>query len=42
MKKTTIKIIGTHCEACKALIEDVCKDVKGVKSCSVDYNTEKQ
>ena len=41
MKKTTIIIKGTHCTACKALIEDVCKDIKGVKSCNVDYKTGK-
>ena len=41
MKKTTITIKGTHCTACKALIEDVCKDIKGVKSCNVDYETGK-
>ena len=41
MKKTTITVKGTHCPACKALIEDVCKDIKGVKSCNVDYKTGK-
>ena len=39
--KTTIIVKGTHCKACKALIEDVCKDIKGVKSCTVDYKTGK-
>lgn len=35
--KTTFAIKGTHCNACKMLIEDACKGVHGVKSCSVDY-----
>lgn len=35
--KTTITIKGTHCAACKALIEDICKDVFGMASCSVDF-----
>ena len=34
--KTTLSIKGMHCESCKVLIEEVCKDVAGVKSCSVD------
>ncbi len=34
--KTTIKIDGMHCGSCKALIEDVAKDVPGVVSCDVD------
>ena len=37
--KTTITIQGTHCNACKALIEDVCKDVNGVQSCQVNFQT---
>ena len=41
MKKTTIIVKGTHCPDCKALIEDVCKDIKGVKSCNVDYKSGK-
>ena len=41
MKKTTIIVKDTHCPACKALIEDVCKDIKGVKSCNVDYKSGK-
>ena len=41
MKKTTIIVKGTHCPSCKALIEDVCKDSKGVKSCNVDYKSGK-
>ncbi len=35
--QTTIMIRGTHCNACKMLIEDACKGVRGVTSCSVDY-----
>jgi copper chaperone CopZ len=36
MKRTTITIEGTHCHACKLLIEDICKDIKGITSCHVD------
>ena len=36
-----IRIKGTHCPSCKALIEDVCKDIKGIKSCNVDYKSGK-
>lgn len=39
--KTTITIQGTHCNACKALIEDVAKDVQGIQSCAVDFATGK-
>ena len=41
MRKTIITVKGTHCAACKALIEDICKDIKGVKSCNVDYKNGK-
>ena len=41
MKKTTIIVKGTHCPACKAVIEDICKDSKGVKSYNVDYKSGK-
>lgn len=41
MKTTTITIKGTHCKSCKLLIEDVCKDIKGVKLCQVDFQTGK-
>lgn len=37
--KTTITIQGTHCNACKVLIEDVCTDIQGVKSCAVNFQT---
>jgi copper chaperone CopZ len=36
--KTTLTIKGTHCNSCKLLIEDVCKDV-GAKSCNVNFQT---
>lgn len=39
--KTTLNIKGTHCHACKALIEDVCQDDKSVSSCTVDFTTGK-
>lgn len=39
--KTIITIKGTHCNACKLLIEDICKDAAGVKSCAVDFKTGK-
>ena len=39
--KTTLTIKGTHCNACKMLIEDVCKDHKEVSSCTVDFMTGK-
>ena len=39
--KTTLKIKGMHCNSCKALIEEVCKDVPGIESCSVDLAEEK-
>lgn len=41
MKTAVIKINGTHCKSCKLLIEDVSKDMKGVKSCCVDFQTGK-
>lgn len=37
--KTTLTIQGTHCNACKMLIEDVCKDVQGISSCEVNFET---
>ena len=30
-----IAIRGMHCASCKALIEDVCKDIPGIISCDV-------
>lgn len=34
----TLTIKGTHCNACKLLIEDVCSD-RGAKSCNVNFQT---
>jgi cation transport ATPase len=39
--KVTLTIKGTHCKACKMLIEDVCKDHKEVSLCVVDFTTGK-
>ena len=39
--KKIIMIKGTHCTSCKALIEEVCKEVSNVTSCEVDYKTGK-
>jgi len=36
MMKTILTIKGLHCESCKVLIEDICKETKGVTSCNVD------
>lgn len=41
MKTVVIKINGIHCKSCKTLIEDVCRDIKGIKSCYVDVQTGK-
>ena len=37
--KTIAVINGTHCNSCKMRIEDACKEIKGVISCSVDIKT---
>ena len=39
--KTTITVKGTHCKSCKLLIEEVCAEMPGVKSCTVDFKTGK-
>jgi copper chaperone CopZ len=39
--KTELLIKGTHCASCKALIEDVAKDTRGITSCTVDFATGK-
>ena len=39
MATTVLTIQGTHCAACKALLEEVCREVKGVMSCTVDFRT---
>lgn len=36
MQKTILSIKGLHCSSCKALIEDITKDFKGVRSAVVD------
>lgn len=38
MTTTKLNITGMHCASCKALIEDVCADVSGVNSCTVDVD----
>lgn len=37
--QTTLVIKGTHCNSCKALIEDVCSEINGIRSCNVDFST---
>ena len=37
--KTVFTVKGTHCKACKMLIEDVCKDNKDVATCDVNFET---
>lgn len=37
--KTMLVIKGTHCPACKALIEDVATEIPGLISCQVNYQT---
>lgn len=37
MATTKLTIKGMHCASCKALIEDVCTDVPGVRSADVDF-----
>lgn len=39
--KTNFIVKGTHCESCKALIEDVCKEIDGVTSCTANFKTGK-
>ncbi|MEK6809801.1 MAG: heavy metal-associated domain-containing protein [Nanoarchaeota archaeon] len=41
MTKTTLIVKGTHCNACKMLIEEICSEIAGVRSCSVDFKTGK-
>jgi len=38
--ETIIEIKGMHCNSCKMLIEDVCNEIEGVYSCSVDLAKE--
>lgn len=37
--KTKLTIKGTHCNSCKLLIEDVCREMPGAKLCTVDFKT---
>jgi len=37
--KTNVHIDGTHCSACKILIEEVSCEQEGVASAEVDYQT---
>lgn len=39
--KQEIIIQGTHCSACKALIEDIASEIPGIISCAVDFTTGK-
>lgn len=39
MSTTNFNVKGMHCNSCKMLIEDVCKDVPGVQDCSVDFES---
>lgn len=39
--RTEFKVKGMHCNSCKVLIEDVCNEIKGVKSCNVEVKTGK-
>lgn len=36
MTTTNFTITGMHCDSCKALIEDMARDVPGVESCAVN------
>lgn len=39
MATTSMKIEGTHCESCKVLLEEVGREIPGVKHCTVDFRT---
>ena len=39
--KTTLTVKGMHCQSCKVLIEDVCAEIAGVKSCTLDFKSGK-
>ena len=39
MKNLTIKILGTHCPACKKLTEKRIKTLAGVRAVEVNYET---
>ena len=37
--KKIVTIQGTHCQACKTLIEEIAKEIPGVISATVDFAT---
>lgn len=37
--KTQFKVTGTHCHACKAMIEDISTDFPEIKHCEIDFKT---
>lgn len=37
--KINFHIKGTHCQSCKLLIEDVCRDLPEVTACTVNAET---
>jgi copper chaperone CopZ len=39
MPTTQLKIDGMHCNSCKLLIEDVCRDYKNVQTCDVNLDS---
>ncbi len=39
--KTIWTVKGTHCNACKLLIEEVCSETKGVHSGKLDFKSGK-
>jgi len=39
MKTTKFTVKGTHCIACKNLIEEICREIDGIASCNVDFKT---
>ncbi|MDP3639678.1 MAG: heavy metal-associated domain-containing protein [Nanoarchaeota archaeon] len=39
--KTTLTVKGMHCPSCKMLIEDVCSEVAGVQSCTLEMKSGK-
>ncbi|MEK7607152.1 MAG: heavy metal-associated domain-containing protein [Patescibacteria group bacterium] len=39
MTTTKLKITGMHCASCKALIEDVCREIPGVSACEVNLES---
>jgi len=37
MNKTILNIKGMHCDSCKEVIEDVCKELPEVQKCDVRF-----